>query len=264
MHQPRFKDACLAYISDMVERFLEIFMDDFSVFWDSFDDCLTNLEKVLSRCEKKNLVLNWEKCHFMVTNGIVLGDIVSSKGIEVDKSKIELIANLPTPKSIKDVRSFLRHASFYRRFIKDFSVISKPLSNLLTKDNIFEWTEHYEEAFVKLKNLLTSAPVIQPPNWSLPFEIMCDASDYAVGAVLGQRKYKKPYVIYYASKTLNSAQMNYTTIEKELLAAVFACEKFRSYLVGSPVVVFSDHAALKYHLSKKDSKARLVRWILLL
>jgi hypothetical protein len=133
------------------------------------------------------------------------------------------------------------------------------LSNLLIKDNIFEWTEHCEEAFVKLKNLLTFAPVIQPPDWSLPFEIMCDASDYAVGVILGQRKDKKPYVIYYASKTLNSVQMNYTTTEKELLAIVFACEKFRSYLVGSPLVVFSDHATLKYLLSKKDFKARLVR-----
>jgi hypothetical protein len=132
-----FQRCMLNIFSDMVERFLEIFMDDFSVFGDSFDDYLTNLENVLSRCEEKNLVLNWEKCHFMVTNGIVLGHIVSSKGIEVDKSKIELIANLPTPKSIKDVRSFLGHASFYRRFIKDFSVITKPLSNLLTKDNIF-------------------------------------------------------------------------------------------------------------------------------
>jgi hypothetical protein len=121
----------------------------------------------------------------MVTNGIAPGHIVSSKGIEVDKSKIELIANLPTSKSIKDVRSFLGHASFYRRFIKDFSVISKPLSNLLTKDNIFEWTEHSEKAFVKLKNLLTSASIIQSPDWSLPFEIMCDASDYAMGVVLG-------------------------------------------------------------------------------
>jgi hypothetical protein len=111
--------------------------------------------------------------------------------------------------------------------------------------------------------LLTSAPVIQPPDWSLPFEIMCDASDYVVGVVLGQRKDKKPYVIYYTSKTLNSAQMNYTTTEKELLAVVFACDKFRSYLVGSLVVVFSDHVALKYLLSKKDSKARLVQWILL-
>jgi len=199
----------------------------------------------------------------MVTNDIVLGHIVSSTWIEVDKSKIELIVNLPTPKSVKD-RSFLEHAGFYRRFIKDFSVISKSLSNLLTKDNIFEWTEHCEEAFVKLKNLFTSALVIQPPDWSLPFEIMCDANDYAVGVVLGQRIDKKPYVIYYASKTLNNAQMNYTTIEKELLTVVFACKTFRSYLVGSLVVVFSDHAALKDLLSKKDSKARLVRWILLL
>jgi len=199
-----------------------------------------------------------------LTNGIVLGHIVSSTGIEVNKSKIELIVKLPTPKSVKDVRSFLGHAGFYRRFIKDFSVISKPLCNLLTKDIVFEWTEHCEEAFVKLKNLLTSAHVIQPPDWSLPFKIMCNASDYVVGAVLRQRKDKKPYVIYYASKTFNSAQMNYTTTEKELLTVVFACEKFRSYLIGSPVVIFSDHAALKYILSKKDYKARLVWWILLL
>ena len=200
----------------------------------------------------------------MVTTGIVLGHIISSEGIEVDKSKIELITNLPTPKTVKEIRSFLGHASFYRRFIKDFSIISKPLCNLLTKDTIFEWTENCENAFVKLKSMLTSAPIMQPPDWTLPFEIMCDASDYAIGAVLGQRKDKKSYVIYYASKTLNGAQLNYTTTEKELLAVVFALDKFRSYLVGSPIVVFSDHAALKYLLSKKDAKPRLIRWILLL
>ena len=259
-----FQRCMLSIFSDMVERILEVFMDDFSVFGDSFDDCLSNLKKVLTRCEEKNLVLNWEKCHFMVTHGIVLGHIVSSKGIEVDKSKIELISNLPTPKSVKDIRSFLGHAGFYRRFIKDFSTISRPLSNLLAKDTVFEWTEKCEKAFAKLKSMLTSAPIMQPPDWSLPFEIMCDASDYAVGAVLGQRKDKKPYVIYYASKTLNSTQLNYSTTEKELLAVVFALDKFRSYLVGSPIVVFSDHAALKYLFSKKDAKPRLIRWVLLL
>ena len=259
-----FQRCMLSIFCDMVEKSLEIFMDDFSVFGDSFDDCLSNLQKVLIRCEEKNLVLNWEKCHFMVTTGIVLGHIVSSKGIEVDKSKIELISNLPPPSSVKQVRSFLGHAGFYRRFIKDFSTISKPMCNLLAKDAPFEWTESCQKAFDKIKNMLTSAPIMQPPDWTLPFEIMCDASDYAIGAVLGQRKDKKPYVIYYASKSLNSAQMNYSTTEKELLAVVFALDKFRSYLVGSPIVVFSDHAALKYLFSKKDAKPRLIRWILLL
>jgi Ni,Fe-hydrogenase III component G len=105
---------------------------------------------------------------------------------------------------------------------------------------------------------------MQAPDWSFPFEIMCDASDYAVGTVLGQRKDKKPHVIYYANRTLNSAQMNYTTTKKDLLAVVFALDKFRSYLIGTSIVVFTDHDALRYLLSKKDAKARLILWILLL
>ena len=111
---------------------------------------------------------------------------------------------------------------------------------------------------------LVSAPIIQPPDWSLPFEIMCDASDFAVGAVLGQNKDKKHHAIAYASKTLTGAQLNYATTEKELLAVVFAIDKFRSYLVGAKVIVYTDHAALKYLLTKKDAKPRLIRWILLL
>ncbi|KAL9371998.1 hypothetical protein Peur_034242 [Populus x canadensis] len=234
------------------------------LYGDSYELCLMHLEKVLERCEERNLVLNWEKCHFMVTHGIVLGHIVSSKGIEVDKSKVEVIQKLPTPRTVKDVRSFLGHAGFYRRFIHSFSTIAKPLCNLLSQDVQFDWTSKCQEAFEKLKGLLTTAPIMQAPDWSLPFELMCDASDFAVGAVLGQRKDKKPHVIYYASKTLNDAQLNYTTTEKELLAVVFALDKFRSYLVGSLVIVFTDHAALKYLLTKQDVKPRLIRWILLL
>ena len=105
---------------------------------------------------------------------------------------------------------------------------------------------------------------MRAPNWQLPFEVMCDASDFAIGAVLGQRDDGKPYVIYYASKTLNKTQRNYKTIEKELLAVVFALDKFRVYLVGSFIVVFTDHSALKYLLTKQDAKSRLIRWILLL
>jgi hypothetical protein len=115
-----------------------------------------------------------------------------------------------------------------------------------------------------LKKALISAPVIQPPDWHLPFEIMCDTSDYAVGAVLSQSKDKKQYAISYASKTLTRLQLNYATTEKELLAVVFAIEMFRPYLVGAKVIVYTDHAALMYLLMKKDAKPRLIRWILLL
>ena len=111
--------------------------------------------------------------------------------------------------------------------------------------------------------MLVSPPIMRSPNWELPFEIMCDASDYAIGAVLGQRENKKAFVIYYGSKTLDYVQSNYRTREKEFLAVVFALEKFRSYIVGSPVTIFTDHAALKYLLYKKDIKPRLTRWILL-
>ena len=259
-----FQRCMIAIFSDMVEDGLEVFMDDFSVHGKSFEQCLNNLTKVLERCESTNLVLNWEKCHFMVEEGIVLGHKISKHGIEVDRAKIEIIEKLPPPTSVKGVRSFLGHAGFYRRFIKDFSKISKPLCNLLEKDAPFVFDASCLESFQVLKDKLVSAPIIVAPDWTLHFEMMCDASDYAVGAVLGQRKNKIFHPIYYASKTLNDAQINYTTTEKELLAVVYAFEKFRSYLVGSKVVVFTDHSAIKYLLEKKDAKPRLIRWVLLL
>ena len=186
-----FQRCMMRIFSDMIEHILEIFMDDLSVFGDSYGGCLENLRRVLERCKEKNLVLNWEKCHFMVTQGIVLGHIVSREGIQVDKVKVDLISNLPTPKCVKDIRSFLGNVTFYRRFIRDFSAIARPLCNLLAKDVNFEWSQACEVAFVKLKTMLVSPPIMRSPNWDLPFEIMCDASDYAIEVILGQRKIKK-------------------------------------------------------------------------
>ncbi|CAL9012085.1 unnamed protein product, partial [Prunus brigantina] len=186
-----FQRCMMSIFSDMVERFIEVFMDDFSVF--------------------------------------VLGHVISSKGIEVDKAKIDLIASMPSPTSVKEVRSFLGHAGFYRRFIKDFSKIARPLCNLLAKDMDFAFDQDY----------------------------------YAVGAVLGQRVDKKPHAIYYASRTLNDAQLNYSTTEKELLAVIFALEKFRSYLITNKVIVYTDHAALKYfrlvHVSNEEEDSLPLR-----
>ncbi|KAK1431640.1 hypothetical protein QVD17_08144 [Tagetes erecta] len=259
-----FQRCMVAIFQDMLETSMEVFMDDFSVYGNSFDQCLSNLDRMLKRCVETKLMLNWEKCHFMVSEGIVLGHKISRKGIEVDRAKIDTISRLPPPTNVKAIRSFLGHAGFYRRFIKDFSKITRPMTRLLEKDVPFVFDEECLQAFVFLKDQLVSAPILISPDWSLPFELMCDASDYAVGAVLGQRRDKYFHPIYYASKTLNDAQENYTTTEKELLAVVFAFDKFRSYLVLSKTTVFTDHSALRFLFQKKDAKPRLIRWILLL
>ena len=160
---------------------------------------------MLHRCIEKNLVLNWEKSHFMVNQGIVLGHVISNKGIEVDKAKVDLIAKLPPPSSVKAVRQFLGHVGFYRRFIKDFLKIAKPLYELLEKDAKFMWSESYQKSFEELKSHLTTAPRVRPPNWQFPFKVMCDVSDFSIGVVLGQKEDGKPYVVYYERKTLNEA-----------------------------------------------------------
>ncbi|GKB13319.1 reverse transcriptase domain-containing protein [Tanacetum coccineum] len=183
----------MAIFHDMIEETMEVFMDDFSIFGDSFSLCLSHLDKMLKRCEDINLVLNWEKCHFMVKEGIVLGHKISKSGIEVDKAKVDVIAKLPHPTSVKGIRKCI-------------------------------------ESFNILKKKLTEAPILVAPDWDLPFEIMCDASDYA----------------------------------KELLAVVYAFKKFRPYLVLLKTIVYTDHSALKYLLAKQDAKPRLLQWILIL
>ncbi|GJS50243.1 reverse transcriptase domain-containing protein [Tanacetum coccineum] len=182
-----FQRCMMAIFHDMIEKTMEVFMDDFSVFGNSFSTCLTNLDKMLKRCEDTNLALNWEKSHFMVKEGIVLGHKISKKGIKVDKAKIDVISKLPHPTTVKGIRSFLGHAGFYRRFIKDFSKISRPMTHLLEKNTPFIFSEECIQAFQTLKKKLTEAPILIAPNWDQPFELMCDASDFAIGAVLGQR-----------------------------------------------------------------------------
>jgi hypothetical protein len=175
----------MAIFSDLVEKVMEVFMDDFSVYSKTFEDCLANLNKVLKRCQMADLVLNSEKFHFMDREGIVLGHKILEKGIKVDKAKIEVIEQLPLPTNVKGIHSFLGHAGFYRRFIQNFSQIAQPLTHLLAKDAPFVFTKEYLQLFHTLKKALVSAPVIQPLDWYLSFEIMCHASDYAIGAVLG-------------------------------------------------------------------------------
>nr|GEV80949.1 DNA-directed DNA polymerase [Tanacetum cinerariifolium] len=177
-----FQRCMLAIFHDMVEKMMEVFMDDFSVFGNSFKNCLSRLDKMLQRCEDTKLCLNWEKSHFMVEEGIVLGHKIFKNGIEVDKAKIDVIVKLPHPTTVKGVRSFLGHAGFYRRFIKDFSKISQPMTHLLEKNTSFIFSKDCIQAFQTLKKKLTKAPILIAPNWDLPFELLCDASDFAIGA----------------------------------------------------------------------------------
>nr|GEV30925.1 reverse transcriptase domain-containing protein [Tanacetum cinerariifolium] len=185
-----------------------------------------SLEKMLKWCEDTNLCLNWEKSHFMVKEGIVLGHKISKNGIEVDKAKVDVVAKLPHLTTVKGIHSFLGHAEFYRRFIKEFSKIAQPMTRLLEKDTPFFFSKECVEAFQTLKRKLTEAPILIAPNWDLPFELMCDASDFAIGAVLGQRQEKHFRPIHYASKTMTKAESNYTTTENEMLAVVLLLQEF--------------------------------------
>ncbi|KAK7393148.1 hypothetical protein VNO78_21626 [Psophocarpus tetragonolobus] len=257
-----FQRCMLSIFSDFLENCIEVFLDDFTVYGSSFDTCLDSLDRVLNKCIETNLVLNFEKFHFMVEQGVVLGHIISSRGIEVNPGNISIIAQLPYPSCVREVRYFLGHVGFYRRFIKDFSKKALPLSNLLKKDVDFNFDDRCKEAFDCLKKALTTTPIIQALDWTVPFELMCDASNYALGVVLAQRVDKLPRVIYYASRTLDVSQANYMNTKKELLTIIFALDKFWSYFLGSCVVIFTDHVALKYLLKKAESKPRLIRWML--
>nr|GEY38516.1 reverse transcriptase domain-containing protein [Tanacetum cinerariifolium] len=209
-----FQRCMMAIFHDMIKKTMEVFMDDFSVFGNYFQSCLPHLERMPKRCEDTNLCLNWEKSHFMVKEGIVLGHKISKQGIEVDKAKVDVITKLPHPTTVKEC----------------------------------------VKAFQTLKRKLTKAPILIALNWDMPFELMCDASEFAIGAVLGQRQDKHFRPIHYTSKTMTEAESNYTTTKKEMLAVVYAFEKFRSYLIMNKSIMYTDHSALKYLFAKKDSK----------
>nr|GEZ58221.1 reverse transcriptase domain-containing protein [Tanacetum cinerariifolium] len=218
-----FQRCMMAIFHDMIEQTMEVFMDDFFSIRKLFFYVPHQFGEN-KRCEDTKLALNWEKSHFMVKEGIVLGHKISKKGIEVDKEKIKVISKLPHPTPVKGIRSFLEHAGFYRQFIKDFSKISRPND-----------PPSREKLTLHLFKRMHSSRV---------------------------EKYFRP--IHYANKTMNQAETNYTTTEKEMLTVVYAFENFRSYLIINRSIVYTDHSTLKYLFAKKDAKARLLRWILLL
>lgn len=238
-----------------------LYVDDLLAYGKTFDDHLNSLENIFRKLLANNLKLKASKCSFGFTEVKLLGHIVSKKGIQVDPEKIRVIKELPTPKTITDVKSILGLAGFYRRFIDHFSDISRPLTNLTKKPRKFIWTQSCQRSFNLLKQKLTEAPILAQFNEQLPVILYVDASNYGLGAVLSQVQKNQEKVIAYASRLLTTPEINYATSEKEALALIFALDKFREYCYGRKITVYTDHMALLSLVKTKNSKnLRLARW----
>lgn len=239
------------------------FIDDFIVATDSFEEHLAVLRKVAENLQRVGLQISAEKSRFCMSKLVFLGYVIDGNGTQADPEKVQPIVEYPQPKNVRDVRRVLGMANWYRRFIKNFSSISAPISNLIRKSKEkFEWNEEAQAAFGQLKLALVSAPILALPNFDLPFQIECDASDLGIGAVLTQVQNGEERVIAYMSAKLNSAQRKYFATEKECLAVLTAIEKFRQYIEGAKFTVISDHASLQWLQNLRDPAGRLARWAL--
>src|SRR5581483_6053711 len=212
---------------DLLYKYIKVYLDDCNIHSETFEEHLIHLEEVFNRLRKAGLKLKPSKCHFCLPEIKFLGHIVGRDGIKVDPSKIEKVKNFPVPTNLTELRSFIGLASYYRKFVPEFSKIVKPLTSLTKKDTPYVWTQKQQEAFDILKDKLCDTPVLQFPDFNRHFYLYTDASGYAMGAILAQKdENDQEYVIAYASKGFTGAQHNYTTTEKECLAIIWGIEHF--------------------------------------
>ncbi|WVZ49842.1 hypothetical protein U9M48_001168, partial [Paspalum notatum var. saurae] len=240
-----------------LDKFVVVFIDDILVYSKNEKEHEEHLRIVLSRLREHKLYAKFCKCAFWLKEVAFLGHILSAKGVAVDPSKVEDVLNWKQPQTVTEIRSFLGLAGYYRRFIKDFSKIAKPMTALTQKNAKFAWSSKCEEAFGTLKTLLTSAPVLAQPDITKPFDVYCDASGSGLGCVLMQ----EGRVIAYASCQLRKHEVNYPTHDLELLAVVYALKKWRHYLLGNTCHVYTDHKSLKYIFTQPELNMRQRRWL---
>lgn len=244
-----------------LEKYVFVYLDDVIICTESFDKHLDILREVLSRLTKAGLTLNREKCHFCKSELHYLGYVVGAGGLMVDPAKVEAILQIPQPKSVSEVRRLIGIASWYRRFVPNFSSLTAPLCQLLKKNQVFLWSQECENSFRTLKEYLVSAPLLSCPNFDKPFVVQTDASDYGLGAVLSQTDDEgNERVICYLSRSLSKSERKYSTTEKECLAVLFAVERLRPYLEGVKFTVITDHFSLKWLNSIRDPIGRIARW----
>ncbi|WVZ48601.1 hypothetical protein U9M48_000022 [Paspalum notatum var. saurae] len=240
-----------------LDKFVVVFIDDILVYSKNEKEHEEHLRIVLSRLREHKLYAKFSKCAFWLKEVAFLGHILSAKGVAVDPSKVEDVLNWKQPQTVTEIRSFLGLAGYYRRFIKDFSKIAKPMTALTQKNAKFAWSPKCEEAFGTLKKLLTSAPVLAQPDITKPFDVYCDASGSGLGCVLMQ----EGRVIAYASCQLRKHEVNYPTHDLELLAVVYALKKWRHYLLGNTCHIYTDHKSLKYIFTQPELNMRQRRWL---
>lgn len=237
-----------------------VYLDDIVIYSRDLPSHIQNLTKVFQKLRSFNLKLQPDKCEFLRKEVGYLGHVITENGLKPDPNKIKSVQEFPIPKCPKDIKSFLGLISYYRRFIPEFSKLSKPLTSLLKKDTSFIWTNEQQLAFEMLKDKLVSAPVLIYPDFTKPFNLTCDASNYAISAILSQGPIGKDHPIAFASRTLNKCETNYSTTEKELLSIVWGCKTFRPYLFGRKFVIVTDHRPLKWLFNHTDPSSKLQRW----
>ena len=242
-------------------KILLVYLDDIIVFANTVTEELERLDVVFSRLREAGLKLKPRKCTLFRRSVLYLGHIVSSDGVSTDPEKTRAIADWPTPTNVKEVQSFLGLASYYRRFVKGFANIARPLHRLTEKSRDFVWTYECDQAFQELKSCLQSAPILAYPDPEKDFILDTDACNVGIGAVLSQVIDGEERVVAYASRTLSKAEKNYCVTRKELLAVVSFLKKFRQYLYGRKVTVRTDHGALRWLLNFKEPQGQIARWL---
>lgn len=243
-----------------LEPYVFVYLDDIIICASTFEKHVEILEEVLRRLQKAGLALSRDKCHFCQPEIKYLGYVINSKGLLADPDKIAAIINMPTPRNAKEIRQIVGMASWYRRFIPQFSSIIAPLTTLLKKNSKFEWTEICEVAFSTIKDCLVSAPILSCPDFTVPFTIQTDASAFGISGVLTQNIDNEERVICYISRSLTKSERNFSVTERECLAVLWAIEKLRPYIEASHFVVITDHHSLVWLNKLESPSGRLARW----
>jgi RNase H-like domain found in reverse transcriptase/Reverse transcriptase (RNA-dependent DNA polymerase) len=257
--QRMMNEIFMEYLDD----FMAVYLDDIIIYSKNWEEHLEHIKKVFEKLREANLKMKLKKCEFAMRNIKFLGHVVGNDGLKPDPDNIKKVKELEPPKNLKDVRAILGLCSYYRRFIKGFSKIAKPINELLQKDTPLEWTKERNTAFEILKKKLIEAPILQFPNFEKEFILCTDASGKGIGAVLAQlNDERKEIVIAYASKTMNKAEQNYPITEQECLAIIWGVQHFHKFLIGRKFTIVTDHSALKTLKTAKVPKGRRARWMM--